>query len=190
MSSSSLRRIGLGVAAGVLAALTAAAPTFAAGPLPQPVDHPHHHAIAAADPAPGHEHGRPADHGRPAVDPQVKPGTPQAKPSDPQVKPGSPQVKPGDHGRPATEPQVTPAAPKVTYRGRVIARPSLLLRDRPTRSSRVVGEVPYGTIVDIFCKTRGDNVDGNDRWYLLTNGTWAWGSARYIENIGAAPDWC
>ncbi|MFD6534267.1 SH3 domain-containing protein [Streptomyces sp. NPDC060184] len=173
MSSSSLRRIGLGVAAGVLAALTAAAPTFA-GPLPQPVDHPHHHVIAAADPAPGHEHH--AGHGRPAVDPQAKPSEPQAKP--------------GEHGRPSAEPQVKPAAPKVTYRGRVIARPSLLLRDRPTRSSRVVGEVPYGTIVDIFCKTRGDNVDGNDRWYLLTNGTWAWGSARYIENIGAAPDWC
>ncbi|MGW2279661.1 SH3 domain-containing protein [Streptomyces sp. NPDC001770] len=167
MSSSSLRRIGLGVAAGVLAALTAAAPTFAAGPLPQPVGHPHHHAVAADDPAPGH--WGPATHGKPAVEPQVKPG---------------------DHGRPATEPQVSPAAPKVTYRGRVVARPSLLLRDRPTRSSRIVGEVPYGTIVDIFCKTRGDDVDGNDRWYLLANGTWAWGSARYIENIGAAPDWC
>lgn len=167
MSSPSLRRIGLGVAAGVLAALTAAAPTFAAGPLPQPVDHPQHHVVAAADPAPGHEHH--VGHGRPAVEPQAKPG---------------------DHGRPSAEPQVKPAAPKVTYRGRVIARPSLLLRDRPTRSSRVVGEVPYGTIVDIFCKTRGDDVDGNDRWYLLTNGTWAWGSARYIENLGAAPDWC
>ncbi|MCX5399734.1 SH3 domain-containing protein [Streptomyces sp. NBC_00102] len=160
MSSSSLRRIGLGVAAGVLAALTAAAPTFAAGPVPQPVDH--HHVIAATDPVPDHGHWGPATHGKPAVEPQVKPAGPQAQ----------------------------PAAPAVTYRGRVIARPSLLLRDRPTRSSRVVGEVPYGTIVDIFCKTRGDSVDGNDRWYLLTNGTWAWGSARYIENIGAAPAWC
>ncbi|MFD6424508.1 SH3 domain-containing protein [Streptomyces sp. NPDC060198] len=164
MSSPSLRRIGLGVAAGVLAALTAAAPAFAAGPLPQPVDHPHHHVISAADPAPGHDHdhGWPATHGRPSAEPQVKPAQPQAE----------------------------PAATRVTYRGRVIARPSLLLRDRPTRSSRVVGELPYGTIVDIFCKTRGDSVDGNDRWYLLTNGTWAWGSARYIENIGAAPEWC
>lgn len=166
MSSPSLRRIGLGVAAGVLAALTAAAPTFA-GPLPQPVDHPHHHVIAAADPAP--DHGHPADHGRPSAEPQVGPAT---------------------HEKPATEPQAEPDAARAAYRGRVVARPSLLLRDRPTRSSRVVGEVPYGTVVDIFCKTRGDSVDGNDRWYLLTDGTWAWGSARYIENIGAAPEWC
>lgn len=76
------------------------------------------------------------------------------------------------------------------YKGRVIARTGLLLRDKPTRSSRVIGTAAYGQIVHIFCKTRGDDVDGNDRWYLLTDGTWAWGSARYIENIGQAPRWC
>lgn len=53
-----------------------------------------------------------------------------------------------------------------------------------------MGSVKYGTVVNIFCKTTGDNVDGNNRWYLLTDGTWAWGSARYIENIGAAPRFC
>lgn len=76
------------------------------------------------------------------------------------------------------------------YKGRVIARTGLLLRDRPTRSSRVIGSAAYGSIVHIFCKTPGDNVNGNDRWYLLTDGTWAWGSAAYIENIGKAPRWC
>lgn len=86
--------------------------------------------------------------------------------------------------------QARPQAPKRTYKGRVIAKPYLLLRDKPTRSSRIVGSVEYGEIVHIFCKTKGDNVDGNNRWYLLTDGTWAWGSARYIENIGAAPKWC
>ncbi|MFC9145583.1 SH3 domain-containing protein [Streptomyces bacillaris] len=86
--------------------------------------------------------------------------------------------------------QAMPQAPKRTYKGRVIAKPNLLLRDRPTRSSKVVGSVKYGTVVNIFCKTTGDNVDGNNRWYLLTDGTWAWGSARYIENIGAAPRYC
>ncbi|WEH39689.1 SH3 domain-containing protein [Streptomyces sp. AM 2-1-1] len=167
MSSPSLRRIGIGVATGLLAALTAAAPAFAAGPLPQPVDQHHHVISAATDPAPGH--GKPAQQGRPSAEPQVDPA---------------------EHREPSAGTEVKPAAPLATYRGRVIARPSLLLRDRPTRSSRVVGEVPYGTVVTIFCKTRGDSVDGNDRWYLLTDGTWAWGSARYIENIGAAPDWC
>jgi uncharacterized protein YgiM (DUF1202 family) len=76
------------------------------------------------------------------------------------------------------------------YRGRVIAKTGLLLRDRPTRSSRVIGTAAYGTVVHIFCKTQGDNVDGNDRWYQLTDGTWSWGAARYIANIGAVPRWC
>ncbi|MGR8008292.1 SH3 domain-containing protein [Streptomyces hypolithicus] len=76
------------------------------------------------------------------------------------------------------------------FKGRVIARSGLLLRDRPTRSSKVIGKKPYGAKVNIFCKTRGDNVDGNNRWYLLSNGTWAWGSAKYIENIGTSPRWC
>lgn len=76
------------------------------------------------------------------------------------------------------------------YKGRVIARSGLYLRDRPTRGSRVIRVAAYKSIVHIFCKTRGDNVGGNDRWYLLTDGTWAWGAARYIENIGAAPRWC
>lgn len=82
------------------------------------------------------------------------------------------------------------AANHADYLGRVTARTGLLLRDRPTRSSRIVGQVPYGAVVHIFCKTTGDNVDGNNRWYLLTDGTWAWGSARYIANIGTAPRWC
>ncbi|MGW8668251.1 SH3 domain-containing protein [Streptomyces niveus] len=82
------------------------------------------------------------------------------------------------------------AAAAREYKGRVIARSGLLLRDRPTRSSRVIGTAAYGQIVHIFCKTRGDNVNGNDRWYLLTDGNWAWGSAAYIENIGQPPRWC
>lgn len=89
-----------------------------------------------------------------------------------------------------TEVAENEAAAAHEYKGRVIARSGLLLRDRPTRSSRVIGTAAYGQIVHIFCKTRGDNVNGNDRWYLLTDGNWAWGSAAYIENIGQAPRWC
>lgn len=76
------------------------------------------------------------------------------------------------------------------YKGRVTAKSGLLLRDKPTRSSRVIGLARYGSIVHIFCKTRGGNVEGNNRWYLLTDGTWAWGSAQYIDNIGPSPRWC
>ncbi|MFD3524417.1 SH3 domain-containing protein [Streptomyces sp. NPDC058653] len=76
------------------------------------------------------------------------------------------------------------------YKGRVTARSGLLIRDRPTRSSRVVGSLPYGTLILIHCKTRGDSVNGNNHWYLLADGTWAWVSAAYIENIGKTPRWC
>ncbi|GGJ75784.1 hypothetical protein GCM10011583_04050 [Streptomyces camponoticapitis] len=76
------------------------------------------------------------------------------------------------------------------YKGRVTARSGLLIRDRPTRGSRVVGSLPYGTLIFIHCKTRGDNVNGNNHWYLLADGTWAWVSAAYIENIGKSPRWC
>ncbi|QDQ13661.1 SH3 domain-containing protein [Streptomyces spectabilis] len=76
------------------------------------------------------------------------------------------------------------------YKGRITAKGGLLLRDRPTRGSHVIRHEPYGKIVHIFCKTRGDSVQGNDRWYLLTDGTWAWGAAHYIANVGPAPRWC
>ncbi|APY86373.1 SH3 domain-containing protein [Streptomyces alfalfae] len=76
------------------------------------------------------------------------------------------------------------------YKGRVIAKNGLLLRNAPHRGSRVIRSVPYGKVVTIFCKTRGDRVGNNDLWYLLTDGTWAWGSAHYIVNIGKVPRWC
>nr|WP_078877245.1 SH3 domain-containing protein [Streptomyces sp. 150FB] len=98
--------------------------------------------------------------------------------------PGSPAP-----GAPATTP-IAAAAHAHDYTGRVIAKSGLLLRDKPTRGSRIIGSAAYGSIVHIFCKTQGDTVNGNDRWYLLTDGTWAWGSAAYISNIGAAPRWC
>lgn len=77
-----------------------------------------------------------------------------------------------------------------TYKGRVIAKSGLLLRTSPHRGAKVIRSVPYGKVVNIYCKTTGDHVSGNNRWYLLTNGTWAWGAAHYISNIGPAPRWC
>lgn len=75
------------------------------------------------------------------------------------------------------------------YRGRVTAN-ELLLRSAPTRASQVIRVAHRGEIVSIFCRTPGQNVQGNSVWYLLTDGTWAWGSARYIDTIGATPRWC
>lgn len=75
------------------------------------------------------------------------------------------------------------------YRGVVTAH-ELALRSRPDRGSRIIRYAHRGEHVSIFCKTSGSNVQGNHLWYLLTDGTWAWGSARYIDNIGPAPRWC
>jgi len=75
------------------------------------------------------------------------------------------------------------------YRGRVTAK-TLALRARPDRGGQIIRYAHRGEIVSIFCKTGGQNVDGNRLWYLLADGTWAWGAARYIDNIGSAPRWC
>ncbi|MFJ9633398.1 SH3 domain-containing protein [Streptomyces sp. NPDC091280] len=75
------------------------------------------------------------------------------------------------------------------YRG-VVTASELALRSRPDRGSRIIRYAYRGERVSIFCKTNGSNVQGNHLWYLLTDGTWAWGSARYIDNIGPAPRWC
>ncbi|KUL30320.1 SH3 domain-containing protein [Streptomyces regalis] len=73
--------------------------------------------------------------------------------------------------------------------GRVTAS-TLLLRSAPNRGSQVIRVAHRGDIVRIFCKTPGQPIQGNPLWYLLADGTWAWGAARYIDNIGAAPRWC
>lgn len=76
------------------------------------------------------------------------------------------------------------------YKGVVTAPGGINLRDRPTRRSAVVGFLDYGQKVSIFCKTSGENVKGNHLWYLLADGTWAWATARFIDNIGPVPRWC
>jgi hypothetical protein len=74
-------------------------------------------------------------------------------------------------------------------RGVVTAR-ELLLRSAPQRGGQVIRTVHRGDIVSIYCQTSGQPVGGNRVWYLLADGTWAWGPARYIDVIGHAPRWC
>ena len=38
--------------------------------------------------------------------------------------------------------------------------------------------------------TPGQSVQGNNLWYLLPDGTWAWGAAHYIDVTGREPRWC
>ena len=74
-------------------------------------------------------------------------------------------------------------------RGVVTAR-ELLLRSAPSRGGQVIRVVHRGEVVSIYCQTRGQSVEGNPVWYLLPDGTWAWGPARFIDVIGPAPRWC
>ncbi|MFD8271622.1 SH3 domain-containing protein [Streptomyces flaveolus] len=75
------------------------------------------------------------------------------------------------------------------YRGRVTAD-RLALRTSPSRGSQVIRYARRGETAHIYRKTPGDRVRGNPLWYLLTDGTGAWGTARCIDNIGPAPRWC
>ncbi|WAX81834.1 SH3 domain-containing protein [Streptomyces sp. KMM 9044] len=75
------------------------------------------------------------------------------------------------------------------YKG-VVTTDSLALRTSPDRGSKVIRYAHKGDVVSIYCKVGGDDVQGNPLWYLLTDGTWAWGPARHIDNIGPAPRWC
>ncbi|WP_328640889.1 SH3 domain-containing protein [Streptomyces canus] len=72
----------------------------------------------------------------------------------------------------------------------VVTASSLALRSAPNRGGQIIRWADRGEVVSIFCKTNGQSVQGNRQWYLLTDGTWAWGSARYIRTIGPAPRWC
>ncbi|MEW2412782.1 SH3 domain-containing protein [Streptomyces sp. NPDC046866] len=51
--------------------------------------------------------------------------------------------------------------------GKVVARGSLKVRNYPSTSARVIGQVKSEQRVAILCKIRGEKVDGNDLWYRL-----------------------
>jgi len=68
------------------------------------------------------------------------------------------------------------------------ATAKLTKRTGPTAASSSAGAVAKGAGVDIICKLPGQNVNGNTRWYHLTDGRWV--AARYVSNVGRAPTWC
>ncbi|WP_320773594.1 SH3 domain-containing protein [Streptomyces sp. CRN 30] len=75
------------------------------------------------------------------------------------------------------------------YRG-IVTADRLALRSAPNRGSEIIRYAHRGETVSIYCKTAGEKVKHNPIWYLLTDGTWAWGAARYIDNVGPSPRWC
>lgn len=67
---------------------------------------------------------------------------------------------------------------------------TLNVRSRPTPASTLRGVISSGNRIEIDCKVRGANVDGNSFWYALPGVGNEWVSARYVRNIGAAPPFC
>lgn len=78
----------------------------------------------------------------------------------------------------------------VMDQGKVIANGGLTVRHLPTTASAATGSLRRGQTVEIVCKVRGSRVDGNTLWYALPPTLNEWVSARYVQNIGAAPRWC
>lgn len=78
------------------------------------------------------------------------------------------------------------------YKGKTIAEVSI--RKYPTQASKKLGTLKKNTtITTIMCKVEGPNVDGNRSWYLYDppgKATWGWSSARYVKNVGKAPQLC
>jgi hypothetical protein len=82
---------------------------------------------------------------------------------------------------PATPEASAPVA--ALPKGKVISRLPLSIRERPTTNSRYLGSFQPGTIITLYCKSRGQNVDGNNLWYLLGGSKPGWVSARYVKNL-------
>ncbi|MEV8394475.1 MULTISPECIES: SH3 domain-containing protein [unclassified Streptomyces] len=83
-----------------------------------------------------------------------------------------------------TRPARTPAGEP---RGKVVSRITLSIREEPTSHSAYLGGLRPGTVIPLFCKVRGENVDGNNLWYLLGDARPGYVAARYVENQSPVP---
>ncbi|MFJ7995750.1 SH3 domain-containing protein [Streptomyces sp. NPDC096310] len=86
----------------------------------------------------------------------------------------------------ASGPAAAPA-PAAEPKGRVVSRLTLSIRERPTSNSGYLGGIRPGTVIALSCKVVGQNVDGNDLWYLLGDGRPGYVAARYVENLSPVP---
>lgn len=91
----------------------------------------------------------------------------------------------------ASPPAATAAPSDPPARGVVVAQGGLIGHLRPSVYAPVNYTFPNGSKISISCKVAGTAVDGNTRWYLvLAEGDANWVSARYVTNVGPAPDPC
>lgn len=74
-----------------------------------------------------------------------------------------------------------------TYQGKVTAK-SLAIRTLPTTVAWKRGALAKGKTIKLVCKVKTVKVDGNNLWYMLGKNRWV--SARYVSNLGPAPEFC
>jgi len=96
---------------------------------------------------------------------------------------------PAHSGGPAGGPSARPVQVAAEPQGQVISRLPLSIREEPTARSAFLGSIPPGTILALHCKVVGEDVDGNNLWYLLGNGRPGYVAARYVQNLSPVP-WC
>jgi hypothetical protein len=72
-------------------------------------------------------------------------------------------------------------------RGKVVSRVTLNIRAEPTTRSGYLGGIEPGTVISLYCKVKGQDVDGNGLWYLLGGGRPGYVAARYVKNLSPVP---
>jgi hypothetical protein len=84
-----------------------------------------------------------------------------------------------------------PASASDTAKGVVVAKGGLIAHLRPSTHAPANYTFPNGSKVTLDCKVSGTVVGGNPRWYLVVaEGDANWVSARYVRNVGKAPEPC
>lgn len=83
----------------------------------------------------------------------------------------------------------TTADATTTYKGKVTANGGLSVRSAPSTHTGSNSTIGQGKTIKIDCKVPGTTVNGNKLWYALS-GDRGWVTARYVDNIGAAPKYC
>ncbi len=73
-----------------------------------------------------------------------------------------------------------------TATGRTIA--ALNVRTGPNAADARIRTLARHTTLNIICKQPAQHIAGNDRWYWTKGHGWV--SARYVSNVGRAPQWC
>lgn len=126
--------------------------------------------------------------GASAVDPYPASSAQAGQPSSAHPAADKPAAGKPAAGKPTSGKPAAAAAAAAHVDGRVVSTIPLTIRSKPTTASTALGSYRPGTIVHISCKTNGQNVAGNPRWYKLSDRT-GWLAARYVVNLGTVP-WC